>query len=138
MFHQSKHHMQHINQITSSIINSAIKVHSRIGPGLLESVYERILAQDLRDKGHFVEQQKLISFEYNKVVFENAFRVDLLIDNQVVVELKSVETLAQVHHKQILSYIRLMNIEVGLLVNFGEATLIEGLHRVANNYQEIV
>ncbi len=126
--------MKQVNDITGSIIDAAIKIHTDIGPGLLESVYERLLAQELEARGFFVEQQKSVSFEYNDMDFPLSFRVDLLIERRVVVELKSVETLAPVHYKQLLSYLRLMQLEVGLLLNFGQATLVEGLHRVVNHY----
>src|SRR5882724_3571378 len=125
--------MHELDDITAAIIDSAIKIHTELGPGLLESVYEAVLARALEQRGFHVERQKAIGFVYDGIVFENGFRVDLLIDERVIVELKSVEQLAPVHFKQVLSYIRLMNLQVGLLINFGGATLKEGLHRVVNN-----
>ena len=107
----------------------------RLGPGLLESVYELVLAKELERRGLKVETQKPVSFEFDGLRFDDAFRVDLLIEGRVVVELKSVETLAPVHSKQILTYLRLLNLPVGLLIKFGAATMKEGLHRVVNNYQ---
>jgi len=110
-----------------------MKIHIALGPGLLESVYEIVLAKALEKRGFQVERQKKIRFEYHGTVFEDAFRVDLLVEGRVIVEIKSVETLAPVHGKQTLTYLRLMHLPVGLLINFGAATLKEGLHRVVNN-----
>jgi iron complex transport system substrate-binding protein len=99
---------------------------------LLESVYEVVLSRALEKRGFRVERQKAIRFEYEEMVFEEGFRADLLIENRVIVELKSVEKLAPVHSKQLLTYLRLMNLPVGLLINFGAFTLKEGLHRIVN------
>jgi len=114
-------------------VDAAMKIHVRLGPGLLESVYEAVLARDLERRGFQVERQKAIRFEYDGMVFEEGFRADLLVEDRVIVELKSVEKLAPVHGKQLLTYLRLMHLPVGLLINFGEATLREGLHRIVNN-----
>jgi iron complex transport system substrate-binding protein len=92
-----------------------------------------VLAQALQKRGLQVERQKAIQFEYDGIVFEEGFRADLLVEGRVIVELKSVEKLSPVHSKQLLTYLRLMNLPVGLLINFGAATLKEGLHRVVNN-----
>jgi len=124
-----------IDEITGQIVDAAYKLHSGLGPGLLESVYELVLARELERRGFGVERQKPVSFEFDGLHFEDAFRVDLLIEGSVVVELKSVETLAPVHPKQVLTYLRLLNLPVGLLINFGAATMKEGLHRVVNNYR---
>jgi iron complex transport system substrate-binding protein len=114
------------------IVDSAMKIHKELGPGLLESVYEVVLARALEKRGFQVARQNPIRFEYDGMVFEDGFRVDLLVDGRVIVELKSVENLAPVHSKQLLTYLRLMNLSVGLLINFGAATLKEGLHRMVN------
>ena len=114
-------------------MDAALKIHMELGPGLLESVYEAVLAQALEKRGFHAERQKVIRFEYDGMVFEEGFRTDLLVEGRVVVELKSVEKLAPVHCKQVLTYLRLMNLPVGLLINFGAATLKEGLHRIVNN-----
>jgi len=124
-----------IDEITGQVVNAAFKVHSGLGPALLESVYELVLARELERRGFTVERQKSVSFEYDGLQFDDALRVDLLIEGCVVVELKSVETLAPVHSKQVLTYLRLLNLPVGLLINFGAATMKEGLHRIVNNYQ---
>jgi iron complex transport system substrate-binding protein len=98
----------------------------------LESVYEAVLAHALEQRGFQVERQKPIRFEYQEMVFEEGFRADLLVENRVMVELKSVERLASVHGKQLLTYLKLTNMPVGLLINFGAATLREGEHRIVN------
>ncbi len=125
--------MKELDDITGAIVDASVKIHMGLGPGLLESVYEVVLARALQRRGFRVERQKAISFEYDGMVFDEGFRTDLLVENRVVVELKSVERLAPVHSKQLLTYLRLMNLPVGLLINFGEATVKEGLHRIVNN-----
>lgn len=125
--------MHELDDVTGAIVDSAMKIHKELGPGLLESVYEVVLARALERRGFQVERQKPIRFEYDGMVFEDGFRVDLLLDGRVIVELKSVEKFAPVHSKQLLTYLRLMNLHVGLLINFGAATLKEGLHRIVNN-----
>lgn len=122
-----------LDDITGAIVDAAMKIHMDLGPGLLESVYEAVLARALQKRGLRVERQKPISFEYDGTVFEEGFRIDLLVEGCVIVELKSVEKLAPVHSKQLLTYLRLMKLPVGLLLNFGAATLEEGLHRVVND-----
>jgi iron complex transport system substrate-binding protein len=125
--------MKALDDITGEIIDASIKLHRDLGPGLLESVYETILSQVLLKRGLVVERQKPICFEYDGIRFDDGFRVDLLVEGRVVVELKSVEKIAPVHGKQLLTYLRLMNLPVGLLINFGATTLKEGLHRIVNN-----
>ena len=127
--------MRDMDEITGVIVDAAFKLHTGLGPGLLESVYEMVLARELERRGLKVERQKPVSFEFDGMGFDEGFRVDLFVENCVVVELKSVEKLAAVHPKQLLTYLRLMNLPVGLLINFGAATLKEGLSRVVNNYQ---
>ena len=122
-----------LDGVTGAVIDAAIKIHRELGPGLLESVYEAVLARDLSRRGFAVERQKVVPFVYDGMQFEEGLRIDLLIDGRVIVELKSVEKLAPVHSKQVLTYLRLMRLPVGLLVNFGAATLKEGLHRIVNN-----
>jgi GxxExxY protein len=123
-----------IDDITGEIVDAAYKLHVRLGPGLLESVYEMVLAKELERRGLTVERQREVSFEFDGIQFDEGFRVDLLVEKTVVVELKSVENLAPAHSKQVLTYLRLFNLNVGLLINFGAATLKEGLHRIVNNY----
>jgi GxxExxY protein len=124
--------MKELDDITGEVIDAALKIHRELGPGLLESVYESVLSKALEKRGLKVERQKPISFVYDEMSFDDGFRVDLLIADRVVVELKSVEKLAPVHSKQLLTYLRLMNLPVGLLLNFGASTLKEGLHRIVN------
>ena len=125
--------MKNLDDITGAIVDTAMKIHIDLGPGLLESVYEMVLAKSLQKRGFNVERQKAITFEYDAILFEEGFRVDLLVEDKVIVELKSVEKLIPVHSKQLLTYMRLMNLPVGFLINFGAATLKEGLHRVVNS-----
>lgn len=125
--------MKELDDITGAIVDAALTIHKEMGPGLLESVYEVVLARALARRGYQVERQKVIRFVYDGMVFEEGFRTDLLVEGRVVVELKSVEKLAPVHGKQVLTYLRLMNLPVGLLINFGAATLKEGLHRIVNH-----
>jgi GxxExxY protein len=122
-----------LDEITGTIVDAALKIHVELGPGLLESVYEVVLARALQNRGLCVERQKAVPFQYDGVLFEEGFRADLVVEGQVIVELKSVEELAPVHSKQLLTYLRLMDLPVGLLINFGAATLKEGLHRIVNN-----
>ena len=125
--------MRTLDDITGTIIKAALKIHSALGPGLLESVYEAVLTRDLEKRGLRAERQKAVRFEYDGMTFEEGLRLDLLVENQVIVELKSVEQLAPVHGKQLLTYLRLMNLLVGLLINFGAPVLKDGLRRVVNN-----
>ena len=124
--------MRELDDITGGIVDASLRIHRDLGPGLLESVYEAVLAQALDKRGFQVERQQAIRFEYEGMLFEEGFRTDLLVDNRVIVELKSVERLAPVHSKQLLTYLKLTNTSVGLLINFGAPTLREGLHRIVN------
>jgi iron complex transport system substrate-binding protein len=122
-----------LDDITGIIIDTAIKIHKDLGPGLLESVYEVILAKSLEKRGLTVQRQVPFRFQYDGMTFEEGFRIDLLVESQVIVELKSIESLSPVHSKITLTYLRLMNLQVGLLINFGEAILKDGIHRIVNN-----
>ena len=121
-----------LDDITGEIVDAAFKLHTCLGPGLLESVYETVLARELQRRGLQVERQKPVSFHYDGLDFNDGFRVDLMIESRVIVEIKSVEKLAPVHPKQLLTYLRLLNLPVGLLINFGAPTLKDGLHRIVN------
>lgn len=123
-----------LDEVTGTIIDCSIRLHQSFGPGLLESVYKAIVARDLMRRRWKVERQKLLCFDYDGMVFEEGLRLDLLVDDRVIVELKSVETIHPVHKKQLLTYLRLAHQPVGLLINFGAATLKEGLHRVVNTH----
>jgi GxxExxY protein len=127
--------MKDIDDITGTIVDAAYQIHTGLGPGLLESVYEAVLARELEKRGLVAERQRPVSFEYDGIRFDEGFRVDLLVENSVVIELKSVEKTVPVHAKQVLTYLRLLHLPVGLLINFGAPTLKEGLQRIVNNYQ---
>ncbi|HEX8216919.1 MAG TPA: GxxExxY protein [Allosphingosinicella sp.] len=127
--------MKDIDEITGDVLDVALRLHRELGPGLLESVYEVLLARRLEALGYRVERQKLISAEFEGVLFEAAFRADLLIDERLVVEIKSVDRLTPVHAKQVLTYLRLIKQPVGLLMNFGGETLKEGVKRIVNEYR---
>lgn len=122
------------DDITGVIINKAMEIHKNLGPGLLESVYEAVLFKLIEKEGLRVERQRAVDFEYEGIAFKEGFRADLLVENRVVIELKSVEKLAAVHSKQLLTYLRLLDLEVGLLINFGGETLKDGLRRIVNNH----
>jgi iron complex transport system substrate-binding protein len=126
--------MRDTDEVTGLVIDAAVKLHKRLGPGLLEYVYEMILEQDLRRTGLQVERQKPVSFRYEGIQFTDAFRIDLIVENSVVVELKSVEQYSPVHSKQVLTYLKLMNLPVGLLLNFGAPTMKDGTRRIVNGY----
>jgi GxxExxY protein len=122
----------HENDIAKEIVDAAFKVHTTLGPGLLESVYEAVLAQELRKRSLKVERQAPIPVVYEEVRLEEGFRADLVVQDKVLVELKSVEKVAPVHKKQVLTYLRLANMKLGLLINFGEALIKDGITRVVN------
>ncbi len=124
-----------IDDITAIIVDAAYHIHANLGPGLLESVYEVVLARELERRGLSVRRQVSVSFEYDGMHFDEGLRLDLLVEEKVIVELKSVESLAPVHFKQLLTYLRLTHLSVGLLINFGAATLKDGIQRVVNNYR---
>ena len=121
-----------LDDITGAIVDSAYRLHTGLGPGLLESVYEAVLARDLARRGIAVERQKTVTFDYDGMQFAEGLRVDLLVASCVVVEIKSAEKILPVHPKQLLNYLRLIKLPVELLINFGASTLKEGVHRVVN------
>jgi GxxExxY protein len=127
--------MTHVDVICREVVDASLKVHRQIGPGLFESVYEAVLAKELTCRGFNVERQKLVDFELDGVTYNEGFRIDLLVGHLVVLELKSVEQIAPVHVKQLVTYLKLMKLPVGFLINFGCATLKEGLQRVVNGYE---
>ena len=119
---------------SGEVVHAAVALHKELGPGLLESVYEMILASKLARLGYSVERQRAVDIRYEELSFEAAFRVNLLVAGSLVVEIKSVERLTGAHSKQLLTYLRLLKQPVGLLINFGGETLKEGLRRVVNDY----
>lgn len=125
--------MRDLDSITGATIQHAVKIHRALGPGLLESVYDEVLSHALLRDGFSVRRHEPIPFEYDGLVFGDGLRPDLLIEGRVIVELKSVEHLAPVHAKQLLTYLKLARMPVGLLINFGGATLMEGVKRIVND-----
>ena len=128
--------MSDLNALTEAIIGAAIEVHQSLGPGLLESAYRKCLAYELRKRGFEVVEEKPIPVVYHEVHLECGFRADLLVSGSVVVELKAKSTIHPVDKAQTLSHLRLMNLQVGLLINFREVKLVDGLHRIVNNFKE--
>ena len=121
------------NELSKVIVNTAYEIHTKLGPGLLESVYEEIMFYELDKNGLQVERQKGIPVLWNELKMELGFRADLIIENKVIVELKSVEAIAQVHPKQVLTYLRLTGLKLGLLINFNEPLIKNGITRIVNN-----
>ena len=126
--------MRDIDAVSGDVIDIALRIHRDLGPGLLESVYETVLAGKLAELGYLVERQKPVDIEFEGEVFPAAFRIDLLVDEQLLVEIKCVEQLSKAHLKQLLTYLRLTRQPVGLLLNFSGATLKEGIRRVVNDH----
>lgn len=122
------------NEITEKIIGCAINVHRGLGPGLLESVYEECLAYELDKLCMYYERQKSMPVVYDKIKMEGGYRLDLFVEHTIVVELKAVETLTDVHLAQVMTYLRLANCHLGLLINFNVTQLKNGLKRVVNGY----
>ena len=127
--------MHQFDRLSSQVIGTAIHIHTRLGPGLFKSVYHKVFELDLVQSGFDVVSKAPIAFEYNGHRFENAFQPDLIVNQALIVEVKSVAALAPVHEKQLLTYLRLTNLSVGLLINFNVAHLKEGIRRVVNKYQ---
>lgn len=121
------------NDISYKIIGAAIELHRTLGPGLLESVYETALVRDLIELGLNVESQKGLPFKYKELEFDRGYRLDLLVNKKVIVEIKSVETLAPVHFSQTLTYLKLSELKLALLINFNVPVLKDGIHRLVNN-----
>ena len=121
-----------INKVSGQIVDAAFQIHAKLGPGLLESVYEAVLTRALSDLGLHVERQRIVPIRYEGLYFEEGFRADLIVERCVIVELKSVEHLALVHSKQLLTYLRLLDFRVGLLINFGAPLFKEGVKRIVN------
>lgn len=123
-----------IESVAKAVVDCGFHIHDDLGPGLLESAYEALLAAALVQSGLRVKRQVPIAMNYRGVVVDNAFKVDLLVNECLIIEIKSIDRLAPVHGKQVLTYLRLMDLPLGLLMNFGEATFKSGLRRIANNY----
>jgi GxxExxY protein len=125
---------QRQEEIARIVIDFGLRLHREVGPGLLESVYETVLANRLMKAGLKVDRQRPIQIRIDEITFPDAFRADLLVEDILLIEIKSVEKLAPVHHKQALTYLRMMNLPLGLLINFGGETFREGVSRVMNNH----
>ena len=124
------------NEIARKVIDGAYKVHRRLGPGLLESVYEAILAHELQKMGLEVSRQVPVAVSYDGQTFDEGFRADLVVQDKVIIELKSVEKLMPVHKKQLLTYLRLADKRLGLLINFGAGLIRDGIVRIVNDLPE--
>lgn len=122
------------DRITASVVDASIQIHRDLGPGLFESVYETLLADELQRRGHRVFRQREVPLTYRGRSLDHAFRLDLLIDQRVIVEVKCTEKPARIHSRQMLTYLRIMRLEVGLVTNFGLQRMIDGINRVTNRH----
>ena len=134
--HEGAKARRNVEEISAIVVDCSYKLHVEAGPGLLESVYEVVLAKMLEDRGLGVMRQVKVPIELMGLKFDEGFRADLIVDDSLLVELKSVENLLPVHSKQVLTYIRLLKMPLGLLINFGNATFKEGIRRIVNNHQD--
>ena len=123
-----------IEELARISVDKGLKLHRDLGPGLLENVYETLLFESLRRDGLQVTRQGSVAIEHDGITVENGFRLDLLVEDKLLIEIKSTENYARVHAKQTLTYLRLMDLQVGLLMNFGMGTFKDGLKRLVNNY----
>ena len=124
------------NEIGTIVVDSAIAVHRELGPGLLETVYEVVLARELQERGMKIERQVPVAIEYKGVVFDEGFRADIIVEGKIILELKSVERVTAAHKKQVQTYLRLTGGKLGYLLNFGEALMKDGITRCVNNLEE--
>jgi len=131
MFYQRVEQMTE-NEIGRNVVDSAIQLHREIGPGLLESVYEVLLAHELESRGLVLSRQVSIPIKYKGIQFDEGFRADIIIEDKVILELKSVECTSKVHKKQVLTYLKLTDKKLGYLLNFGEALMVDGITRLVN------
>jgi iron complex transport system substrate-binding protein len=123
-----------IEQTVKDVLNVAFAIHSEFGPGMFESTYQLILARELIKMGHQVETEKVLSFSYKGEIYADAYRIDLMIDNELIVELKSTEQMHPVYSKQVLTYLKLSGKKLGLVLNFGVTHLKDGIVRLVNHY----
>jgi len=123
----------HENEISKIVIDCSIKLHKALGPGLLESVYESALFFELNRSGLLAQTQVALPVYYENTKLEIGFRADIIVEKKVIIEIKSVETIAPIHKKQLLTYLRLLNLKLGLLINFNEVLLKDGITRIVNN-----
>lgn len=121
------------NELSKIIVDVAFQIHYELGPGLFESVYHDIMEHEIRQAGLFIEKQKPISLKWKGLKFKrDAFKADLLVENKVIIEIKSIEKLAPVHFKRVTTYLKLADIKLGLLINFNEVLIKDGIHRIVN------
>jgi len=121
------------NEISGILVDIFIKIHKQLGPGLLESVYEEVICYELKNRGLVFKRQKGIAVVYDEIKMDLGFRADIIVEDKVIIEIKSVETLAPVHHKQLLTYLRLTDKRLGLLTNFNVNLMKDGISRIVNN-----
>jgi len=121
------------NDISGIILDASIRIHSQLGPGLFESVYQKCLAHELQKGGLRVQQEVILPIEYDDLIIKDAFKIDLLVNDIVIIELKAVTELQPIHHTQLTTYLRLSNKRLGLLINFGGYRLMDGYKRLVNN-----
>lgn len=124
------------NEISRVVVDAALKVHRALGPGLLESVYEVVLADELRNRGLGVQRQVSVPIRYENYCFDEAFKADLVVEQKVIIEIKSVELAKPVHKKQVLTYLRLADMRLGLLINFGTELIRDGITRLVNGLED--
>ena len=125
-----------IEEIAQKIVDCGYRVHTELGPGLLESVYEVVLAKLLKDRGLSIERQKSIPIVFEGLQFDEGFRADLLVEGKILIEIKSVENLSPVHGKQVLTYLRLLKMPLGFLINFGSPLFKNGIKRIVNDHSD--
>ena len=123
-----------LEEIAKRVVDCGFGIHRDLGPGLLESAYEAIMARSLEKRGFYVERQKMVQIKYDGLELDEGFRADLLVDRQLLVELKAVERIAPVHGRQVLTYLQFLELPLGLLINFGAATFKEGVQRIVNGH----
>lgn len=124
------------NEIAKIVVDLAYKIHNNLGPGLLESAYQAILSYELKNRGLKTETEVMMPLHYGQITLDLGYRADIIIENKVIVELKSVEKVMDVHKKQVLTYLRVSNMHLGLLINFGAPLIKEGITRIVNGLQE--
>jgi GxxExxY protein len=129
--------MKDVDAISADVVDAAIHIHRELGPGLLENVYEMVLAGALARRGYKVDRQKPVDVHYDGMTFVAAFKLDIIVDDSLIIEVKSIERLNGAHAKQLLTYLRLLKQPLGLLLNFAGETMKEGIRRVVNNHRPI-
>ena len=124
------------NEIATQVVDAAYRLHVQLGPGLFESVYEVVLVHELKKRGHHVERQVPIPIQYDSITFDERFRADMVVEDKAILELKSVEEVSRVHKKQLLTYLRVADKRLGLLINVGAELIKDGISRVVNGLEE--